>query len=185
MNTIPRSLAVAVLPLALAACGTPGPTASGSPPTNALGVPAAIAVPSGNRLAMTLKGSGIQNYECRTKSDTPGGYDWVLVAPEAALKDRNDALVGRHYGGPTWEYGDGSKVTGRILSTTPSPVAGNLPWVLLQGMADAKPGEFAGVTYIQRTNTSGGTAPSDSCVASAIGTRKAVRYTADYSFFKG
>ena len=126
----------------------------------------------------------MQNYECRTAAGAAGGYDWILVAPEAVLRDAGGILVGKHYGGPSWEYGDGSKVTGKVLATAPAPQAGNVPWVLLQGTAAATPGQLAGITYVQRTNTSGGTSPSDSCGATTIGTRKSVRYTADYLFYK-
>jgi hypothetical protein len=153
-------------------------------PSSADAVPAAIAVPSGNTLAVTLKGSGFQNYECRAKAGAAGGYDWTFVSPEAALHDNGGALVGRHFGGPTWEHGDGSKVTGRVIAEAPAPAAGNIPWLLLKGTASGG-GAFGKVTYVQRTNTSGGTAPSDACGASTAGTKKQVRYTADYVFYKG
>jgi hypothetical protein len=146
-------------------------------------VPAAIAVPTGNSLAVTLKGSGLQNYECRAKPGTPGGYDWAFVGPEAALRDKGDVLVGRHSAGPVWEYGDGSKVTGKVVADSAAPAAGNIPWLLLKGTASGT-GVLAGVTYIQRTNTEGGVAPSETCNARAVGTAKGVRYTADYLFYK-
>jgi Protein of unknown function (DUF3455) len=175
-SSMSTRIAVLALPLTLAACsgmGMPGKA----------DVPASIAVPSGNTPAFTLKGTGLQNYECRAKADAPGGHDWVFVAPEAALRDKNDALVGRHYGGPTWEHGDGSKVVGKVVASAPAPVAGNIPWLLLQGTSTGT-GAFRDVTYIQRTNTSGGVAPSDPCAASTVGRKSAVRYSADYLFFK-
>lgn len=176
-----RSFAVVALPFILAACsGMPSTGSSTGPIT----VPAAIAVPSGNKLAFTLKGSGMQNYECRAKADAAGGYDWAFVSPEAALRDKSDTLVGRHYGGPTWEYGDSSKVTGKVVADAAAPTTGNIPWLLLKGTPSGPNGVFAGVTYVQRTNTTGGTAPSDMCSASLTGSKKAVRYTADYLFYK-
>ena len=168
-------LAVLCLPVALTAC-------SGLGMSGVSTVPAAIAVPSGNTLAFTLKGTGFQNYECRAA--TAGGYEWAFVSPEAALRDKGDALVGRHYGGPTWEHGDGSKVTGKVLANAPAPVAGNIPWLLLQGTSGAMPGMLKGVTYVQRINTDGGTAPSTPCSAAAAGSKTQVRYSADYLFFK-
>ena len=185
MQSMWRPFAMTALPLALAACGTMNPTGTSGTTAQPGEIPAAIAAPSGARLALTLKGSGLQNYECRSVTSASGGYDWVLVSPEAALRDANGTLVGKHYGGPSWEYGDGSKVTGKVVATAPAPQAGNIPWVLLQGTSATTPGMLAGVTYVQRTNTSGGTSPSDSCVASTIGSKKAVRYTADYLFYKG
>jgi hypothetical protein len=183
MKTSPvRPFAVAVLPFILAACS--GMPSTGSSGTASTSVPAAIAVPSGNKLAFMLKGSGMQNYECRAKADAAGGYDWTFVSPEAALRDKSDTLVGRHYAGPTWEYGDGSKVTGKVVADAAAPVAGNIPWLLLKGTPGGSNGVFAVVTYVQRTNTNGGTAPSDMCNASLAGSKKAVRYSADYLFYK-
>lgn len=147
-------------------------------------IPAAIAVPTGNKLAFTLRGSGMQNYECRAKAGAAGGYEWTFVAPEAVLRD-SDVVVGRHYGGPTWEYGDGSKVTGTVVATVAAPIAGNIPWLLLKGTSEATSGRLAGTTYVQRVNTTDGVAPSDACGASTAGAKKAVRYMADYLFYKG
>ncbi len=171
-----------VLPFAFAACNTAPTTAA--PGSGAPDVPAAIAAPSGNKVAMTLKGTGLQNYECRAKSGG-AGYDWAFVGPEAALRDKSDALVGRHYGGPTWEYGDGSKVTGKVVADVPSPSAGNIPWLLLAGTSTAQDGALRGTTFVQRVNTTGGVPPSEPCTASTAGQKKGVRYTADYVFYRG
>ncbi len=183
--THPIRLFAAALPFVIAACGTVDRATTASDTSSAgvavPDVPASIAVPSGNRLAFTLKGSGLQHYECRAKA---GGHEWALVGPEAALRDRSDALVGRHYGGPTWEHADGSKVTGKVVADAAAPTAGNIPWLLLKGTPSGN-GAFAGTTYVQRIETSGGTAPSDPCNASLVGTKKSTRYSADYRFFKG
>ena len=113
-----------------------------------------------------------------------GGFDWVFVSPDAVLKDQGGAIVGRHFAGPSWEYGDTSKVTGKVIASAPAPQAGNIPWLVLQGTAASTPGVLAGVTYIQRTNTVGGTAPSETCSAATAGTKRSTRYTADYLFYK-
>jgi len=184
MKSLIRPLAVVSLPFVVAACGgmSPGSMGNTAGPTE---IPSAIAAPTGSTLAVTLKGAGLQNYECRIKADAAGGHEWVFVSPEAVLKDTTDAIVGRHFAGPSWEYGDGSKVTGKVLATSAAPQAGNIPWLLLKGTAAANPGMLAGVTYVQRTNTSGGTAPSDPCSAATTGAKKSTRYTADYLFYKG
>ena len=180
-----RPLAAGLLSLALAACTSVAPTVPrDAPAARTDDVPAAIAVPSGSRLAVTLKAAGLQNYECRAKPGTSGDFAWTFVSPEAALKDDSDKLVGRHYGGPSWEHGDGSKVTGTVLATAPASMVGDIPWLLLKGDASGS-GVLAGVTYVQRLHTNGGVAPSDPCGAPTIGTRKAVRYTADYLFYRG
>jgi hypothetical protein len=42
---------------------------------------------------------------------------------------------------------------------------------------------LAATTFIQRLNTSGGTAPSTGCTPSDVGKRAFVPYTADYFFY--
>jgi hypothetical protein len=182
MHPKPRSsalLAVSVLAGALLA-GCAGMTPTGAPD-----VPAAIAVPAGNMVAFMFKGSGLLNYECRVKAGAPNEFNWVLASPEAALKDRNDALVGRYYGGPTWEHADGSKVTGKQLAVAPAPTPGNIPWQLVQATPDPGALQMNGITYVQRINTNAGVAPSDACTAATVAARKQVRYSADYYFYKG
>ena len=187
-SSTPR-VALVVLPLAclLAACGDINARSNPKPAEGmkASNIPAAIAVPSGTRLAFTLRGTGLQNYECRAKAGASGVYEWAFVAPEAALFDKSDALVGRHYGGPTWEYGDDSKVTGKVVADSPAPAAGSVPWLLLAGTPAPRGGVMGGVTYIQRVNTDGGIAPSDACNASVAGSKKGVHYSADYLFYRG
>ena len=162
MKSLIRPLAIAALPLAVVACSSMSPGTAGTTagPTE---IPSAIAAPSGATLAVTLKGAGVQNYECRPKADAAGGYDWVFVAPEAVLKDRSDAIVGRHFAGPTWEYGDGSQVTGKVLATVSAPQAGNIPWLLLSATAGGS-GRFSGITHVLRVNTQGGVAPAASSI---------------------
>ncbi len=175
---IARSLAVLAVPATLAAC-------AGMDAMKAPDVPAAIAVPAGNKPACTLKGSGLLNYECRAKADAAGGAEWALASPEAALRDKNDAIVGKYYGGPTWETGDGGKVTGKQLAVSPAPTAGNIPWQLVQANPATGGGMLAGTTYIQRVNTNAGVAPSEPCAAASVGKKAQVRYSADYVFYKG
>ena len=179
MKTFIRSLAVAALPFALAACGSMGMMGMSAPD-----VPAAIAVPTGNKPAFTLKGSGLLTYECRAGADSSTAPAWALAAPDAVLRDKDNAIVGKYYAGPTWEHGDGSKVTGKQLAVSPAPTAGNIPWQLVQANPASGSGVMNGVTYIQRLNTNAGTAPSDACNASVVSTKKQVRYSADYVFYK-
>ncbi len=182
MPRVPTLVVCASLSVLLGACA--GMNNSPSTTTAAPSVPAAIAVPGGNRLAFTLKGSGLLNYECRAKADAPSAFEWALVSPDAALRDDRDALVGKYYGGPTWEHADGSKVTGKQLAVSPSPAAGNIPWQLVQAAPTTRAGFMSGVTYIQRINTNAGVAPAEPCSAATAATRKQVRYSADYLFFR-
>ena len=157
---------------------------SGMMPVSAPEVPSAIAVPAGNKVAFVFKGSGLLNYECRAKADAPTDFAWVLASPDAALKDKNDALVGKYYGGPTWEHADGSKVTGKQLAVSAAPTPGNIPWQLVEAAPTTGSRVMNGVTYIQRVNTMAGVAPSDPCNATTVSSKKQVRYSADYYFYK-
>lgn len=172
-----RPLTAVALPVALAACASMAPM-------NAPDVPAAVAVPAGNKPAFMLVGSGLLNYECRANAEAAGGAAWVLASPDAVLKDSTGALVGKYYGGPTWEHADGSKITGKQLAVSPSPTAGNIPWQLVQAAPATGSGKMTGVSYVQRTNTIAGVAPSEPCAAASVGKKAQVRYSADYWFYK-
>ena len=141
-------------------------------------VPDAVKAPSG-KAAMTLKGAGMLNYECKT---TDGKTAWGFV-PDAKLTDKAGKEVGKYYGGPTWELTDGSKITGKQLATAPG-APGAIPLQLVETTPATGKGALVGVIYIQRLNTAGGVAPAEPCDASKVGTRKAVGYSADYVFFK-
>lgn len=147
--------------------------------------PAAIAVPAGNTLALTLLGAGDLIYECRAKADMPAVHEWAFAGPVAVLYDKTSkAAVGKYYAGPTWEANDGSKVGGKQLAVSPSPSPASIPLQLVQAGAATGAGAMSGITFIQRINTKGGVAPADACGAGNAGTRKMVKYEADYLFYK-
>ncbi len=177
MKKLTRPAIIAALPVVLAAC------AGMHDSTAAPDVPAAVAVPSGNKPAMTLVGAGLLTYECKAKAGAADTFEWAFAGPDAKLTDKGGAVVGKYYGGPTWEHSDGSKVTGKQLAVSPSP-AGNIPMQLVQANPATGSGAFSGVSYIQRLNTKGGVAPADPCTASTSGAKKTVNYSADYVFYK-
>ena len=174
MKNIYKPVAAAILFSSLAACA-----ATMSAPD----VPQAVAVPAGNRPAMTLKGVGMLTYECRAKTGTTGAHEWVFVGPDATLQDMSGRTVGKYYGGPTWEHNEGSKITGKQLAVSPG-TPGAIPLQLVQTTPATGSGPFNGVTYIQRVNTVGGVAPNSPCDASTIGSKQTVNYSADYVFYK-
>ena len=148
-------------------------------------VPAAIAVPAGNKMSMRTVGVGELTYECREKQGAAGTFEWTFVAPTATLWDANRTkAVGKYYGGPTWESSDGSKVAGKQLAIAPATNAGAIPLQLVQAAPAMGNGVMQGVTYIQRLNTVGGIAPKEPCEASSAGQRRQVKYEADYVFYK-
>jgi len=146
-------------------------------------IPSAVRPPSGHRMTLHTVGVGEITYECRAKADTPGAFEWAFVAPVATLMDRNQATVGKYYGGPTWEANDGSKVTGKQVAVAPA-APGSIPLQLVKADPATGNGAMTGVTFIQRLNTQGGIAPSEPCDVARTGNRVQVRYQADYVFFK-
>lgn len=171
-------LAVGALTTLLAACSTQ------TGMMQAPDAPATVAAPAGNKPVMSTVGVGELTYECRAKANTAGAFEWVFVAPTAVLYDANRTALGKYYGGPTWESTDGSKVTGKQLAVAPSPNPGAIPLQLVQANPATGNGAMKGVTYIQRLNTIGGVAPTDSCSSANVGASKQIRYQADYVFYK-
>ena len=145
--------------------------------------PAAVTVPAGNKLVMIAVGTGDLTYECRVKAGAAAAYEWVFAGPNAVLSGKDGVAVGKYYGGPTWESNDGSKVTGKQVATAPNvPTA--IPLQLVKANPATGNGAMTDITYIQRLNTVGGIAPSDSCAASNVAAKKLVPYKADYLFYK-
>ena len=178
-----RLAAALVATAALTACSSTMVPSNLSNPTAA---PAAVQPPSGNRMALDSWGVGEITYECREKTGAAGQFDWVFVAPVATLYDMQNRVIGKYYGGPTWEAADGSKVTGKQVAVAPAS-AGNIPLQLVKAdpaMDKMDKGAMTGVTYIQRLETKGGIAPSAACNASAAGTKQQVGYQAKYVFYK-
>lgn len=177
LNTVAAAGMVAAT---LAACSTPGMMSAMKTPD----APAAVTVPAGHKVAMMTTGMGDLTYECRAKAGATDAYEWVFTGPDAMLYDMNKKMVGKYYGGPTWEAADGSKVGGKQLAVAPSPNAGAIPLQLVQAGPAMGSGAMSGVSYIQRLNTMGGVAPTDACGAGMAGTKKTVKYQADYVFYK-
>jgi hypothetical protein len=135
-------------------------------------VPAAIEVTG--KPILTVEAQGVQIYTWKT--DASGKSAWVFKAPEATFS--GGGVSGKHYGGPTWEVADGSKVVARKVAEAPSPDPSAVPWLLLEATKHEGNGALSNVTFIQRINTSGGKAP-----ATSAGDELRVNYTATYVFY--
>jgi hypothetical protein len=136
-------------------------------------VPAAVDVPGAKTIA-TFQGVGAQIYECKAGSDSK--LAWSFREPIAALID-DGKTVGRHYGGPTWEDVDGSKVIAKASGNAPGATTADIPWLKLDVTKHTGHGLMSKVTTIQRLNTHGG-ALSGSC--DKAGDFKSIAYTATY-----
>ncbi len=135
-----------------------------------------VSAPADQRVGFRLYALGVQIYRWN-------GTSWSFVAPEAALfADAGfKGQVGVHDAGPTWETNDGSKVTGAVLNRC-TPFPGAIPWLLLKATPASDHGALAHVTYIQRVNTIGGTAPAEP--GAFVGAEARVPYTAEYFFYR-
>lgn len=151
---------------------------------SAAGVPDALRTSSNEVLSLQSKATGVQIYACKASKDDPRKYEWIFVAPEAELLDLSGKRIGKHYGGPTWEADDGSKVVGEVVARDDGPDANAIPWLLLRAKANSGSGVFAGTTSIQRLDTRGGKAPAGACAAQQAGNEARVPYTAAYYFFR-
>ena len=132
-----------------------------------------LQVDAGHKVAFHAYAEGVQIYRWN-------GAEWVFVAPEAVLFGEGLGVVGIHYGGPTWESNSGSTVVGSVLERCPMP--GTIAWLKLAAAPNGAPGIFQGVTFIQRVNTTGGTAPA--APGEFVGEEARVPYTADYYFYR-
>jgi len=150
-------------------------------------VPDAIQPPAGEELVLITRATGFQIYVCR--ADAEGKLAWTLKAPEAELFDAQEKVIGRHFGGPTWQLNDGSQITGKMTARVDAPVAGAIPWLLLTVTGNSGKGALSRVTSIQRVNTVSGLAP-ESLPAAAVECNSSTRevefkssYSADYYFY--
>ena len=163
-------------------------------------VPSNLQVQAGNEPFLLTHAVGTQAYIC-----LPSGskVDWTFVGPQATLFDDQAEQVLTHFLSPnpletgtpraTWQHSrDTSAVWALRLqaSTDPDFVAeGAIPWLLLQvvGAQDGPTGgtRLSGTTFIQRVNTTGGSAPSTGCkVSKDLHKTVFVPYTSDYVFYR-
>jgi hypothetical protein len=167
---LPFSATVCALPIfLLAACAATPPAA----PDN-------LKVPAGQTLTLSAQGVGVQIYECRAAKDDAKRFEWALKAPEAILYNSAGEKIGKHYGGPTWESDDGSKVVGEVKARDNGPDATAIPWLLLAAKSNSGSGVFGKTRSIQRLQTVGGPAPAGGCT---VGQETRVDYKAAYYFY--
>jgi hypothetical protein len=134
----------------------------------------------------SVHADGQQIYRCQPTGS--GGWDWAFVEPSATLTLWSDEFVfGHHMAGPTWRHLDGSTVVGEKVASIPSPT-GSIPWLLLRATSwtygPSGGSVLARTDYIQRTDTTGGLAPSIRCDSISSGRLYGSNYTATYTFYK-
>ena len=140
------------------------------------------------------------------------GFAWILFTPQATLFTDNDKQVITHFFSANpfedntnpgviadgmiraaWQDSrDSSTVWAMAIAASSDPAfiaPGAIPWLLLDvvGAQDGPTGghRLTHTAFIQRLNTVGGIAPSTGCaLATDVGKRASVPYTADYLFYK-
>jgi hypothetical protein len=146
--------------------------------------PLSLLPPAGNHPYLVGHGRGVQIYRCAA---TATGFAWTFVAPRADLTDNRGRVIIHHFGGPTWQADDGSKVVGSVVSNVPVAKTA-VPWLLLSATTTPAPtggGLLADTTFVQRLFTVGGIAPAAAtCSAATVGVNSEVPYTAEYVFWK-
>jgi len=163
-----RHSGIAIVFCALACAASQPMPARGSSSAPDLAVPA-----DGTKLIFSGKATGAQIYSCTAKAD--GGLEWKLKAPDAEVVNESNEKL-RHYAGPTWEAGDGSKVVGEVKAKSQVDPT-TIPWLLLGAKSNAGTGLLARARWIQRFDTQGGKAPDGGC---SSGAEARVPYTAVY-----
>ena len=144
-------------------------------------VPEVIQVPTGERVVLFARGVGNQIYTC--KEGTDHKLAWILKAPEAELKDRDDKVIGQHSAGPTWKLKDGSEITGKATAKVDSLDPESVSWLLINVISHSGNGKLNDVNYVQRLHTHGGAAPAEGCDQAHRGGETKSSYSADYYFY--
>lgn len=144
-------------------------------------VPRELQPPPGYTAAFTARATGVQIYT--STADAGSALKWTFEAPLADLRGPSGII--RHYAGPSWEAGDGSKVsrdTGTpVVSVPAKQPAADIPWLLIKVIPSGTAGVMSKVAYVQRIATAGGVAPSTPPLN--VGTKVGVPYTATYVFY--
>jgi Protein of unknown function (DUF3455) len=151
--------------------------------TTAPATPENLKPPQNEKVAFALFAKGVQIYQCSVNKTDATKFEWALKAPEAELFDQAKAKVGKHYGGPTWESNDGSKIQGEVKARNEAQGAKAIPWLLLGAKKPQGKGLFSAVKSIQRLNTIGGSAPATGCDRTQAKAEIRVPYTASYYFY--
>jgi hypothetical protein len=154
-----------------------GPLAAAAQAEGVENLPASTAVKAGVPVAQ-LRAAGAQIYVCA--KNAAGALNWTFREPVASLLDEGKT-VGRHFVGPTWEFVDGSRVVGEVVSKAPGATAKDIAWLKLSAKEPPKSGLVAGATSILRIDTKGGVFEG---ACDNEGELHSEPYTATYVFVK-
>ncbi|WP_392530584.1 DUF3455 domain-containing protein [Nostoc sp. C117] len=148
-------------------------------------VPDNLRVPKDQVLLLKTLGSGVQIYDCKATATDPNTFIWTFRQPLANIfgGGGNKNQVGIHGRGPFWASYDGSRITGSVKASLPSPdPLKNIPLLLLNATSNGSDGIFSHVNFVQRLDTKGGVAPIGACNPNRTPSI-AVPYSAFYYFY--
>jgi hypothetical protein len=159
-------------------------------------------VPPPNKVVFVGHAIGTQNYVCLPSGS---GVAWTLFTPQATLFRKQGQQLTTHFFSPNpdpednntvraaWQHSrDSSTVWGRVTDSSSDAnfvAPGAIPWLTAEtaGVQGGPLGSdrMTKITFIQRLNTVGGSAPTTGCsVPTDVGKRSFVPYRADYFFFE-
>jgi hypothetical protein len=167
----PTLFSLALVALPAAAAVTP-PAVTGN-----------LAALANEEAAFVLHGEGVHVFECKPLAGNPDQFRWTFSAPDATLYDAGRPIARSTSENVFEAIADRSTVSGGIRARQDGG-ANNLPWLLLRAQSTPDDGLFAGVTSVQRVNTSGGVAPTEGCDVNNVGKEARSNFTADYYFYR-
>jgi uncharacterized protein DUF3455 len=145
-------------------------------------VPDSIKAAPGETVVLRAHASGAQIYTCG--HNEMGAPQWALKGPDAVLRDGGGKVIGQHSIGPSWQYKDGSSVTGKAVAHIEALDPAAIPWLKLQVISHSGQGLLEHVTTVQRIRTRGGQAPEAAqCTIANQNQETSVPYSADYYFY--
>ena len=177
-----RCLALVIASTVAAGTLVPASARASGASARAVDVPATLRPPASQELMLELLAKGVQVYECASSSEAYR-FEWKFKGPEADLSDRAGRPMGTHYGGPTWEAPDGSKIVAEVRARANATDPAAIPLLLLNVKANSGNGVFSNVRSIQRLETVGGIAPAEPCTAQEVTRVARVPYTATYYLY--
>jgi hypothetical protein len=157
--------------------GQPGPPPP--PDLPSLGWFSRIKVPDGHQPVLRLAGRGVQVFRCELRE---GAHVWAFRLPEAELIDERGIVVARHGANFSFEHTDGSRLLGTVVASDAAPRDDNLRWLLMSARAFGT-GALAGISYVQRVNTTGGMPPAR-CEPKQLNQLLRVDFSADFVFWR-
>lgn len=186
LSIFKTALLVSGVASALVACGARMPSLS-SLQNNQLGLPEAIRVPPGHRIALEANGSGELLYVCQAIKRAPYQYAWLLQTSRVRLQDSYGRTITYYPGTRSrWVHSDGSQLLAQesVEATGDGTSLAQQRAKVEVAPASGAPGVLSQVAYVQTLRSVGGVVTTKPCVAGNLGMRVTVPMASDYVFWQ-